>query len=200
MDASWEEFACACSIWASRSVTCRLTSESSSAGLMIASANSGKCRLEPRRRYVEDGLDPGKADIDPEAGTFGLQQLGELLARMGVGALVQAAGRDGGDPLVRSVLVLQTQRQHQMTDHYVLPGKLVDDEVKLVGERAPGRGGEVPAARRGHRGLLGIPAHARDSDSFAGADKVSGWGSATGSSLPWSGATGAARREYRVAR
>ena len=41
-----------------------------------------ECRLEPRRRYVEDGLDPGKADIDPEAGTFARLTSEDQLAMM----------------------------------------------------------------------------------------------------------------------
>ena len=80
MLAVWAEFAWACSISASRSWTCRLTSRALSCGLADRLGEQLHRRLQVRRRYVEHRLQPRQGQLDPEAGPLGLQQLGELLA------------------------------------------------------------------------------------------------------------------------
>ena len=66
-------------------------------GSITASAKQLEGPVEAADGHVEHGLQPGQPDVHPEPGALGLEQLGELLAGVAAGPLVQAAGGDRGD-------------------------------------------------------------------------------------------------------
>ena len=109
--------------------------------------------LEVRGGDVQDGLEPGQRHLDAEAGPLGLEQLGELLARVRPRALVEGAGRDGGDALEVAVLAVERGVEHEVRGHDVLAGQVEADQLDAVAERAQHRFRERPGAGRGDRGL-----------------------------------------------